>query len=233
MSKFGNIRLQLLVKFVKIDSMKITWHGQSCFKIVAKETTIVTDPFSKDIGLTPPRFEANIVTVSHDHHDHNNVSTLRGEPFVVEGPGEYDLKGVSILGIDSFHDNKEGKERGNNIIFVIEAEEIKVCHLGDLGQKELTNSQLEEIGDVDILMIPVGGVYTVDGEEAAAIINQIEPRIVIPMHYKIPDLNIKIQGVETFLKEMGTDKQTIDQLVIKNKDLPKEEEMKLIVLKIS
>ena len=168
--------------------MKITWHGQSCFKIAIKDVTLVTDPFGKDIGLKPPHFEADIVTVSHDHHDHNNVSALRGTPFVVDGPGEYELKGVAISGISSFHDNKEGQERGKNTIFIIEAEEMRICHLGDLGEKKLTDNQLEEIGDIDILMIPVGGVYTIDSEEAAGIISQIEPRIVIPMHYKIPGL---------------------------------------------
>ena len=211
--------------------MKINWLGQSCFKIVTKETTIITDPFGKDIGLKPPHYEASLVTVSHDHNDHNNVSALRGTPFVVDGPGEYDLKGVFIWGIDSFHDNKDGKERGVNTIFIIEAEGMRICHLGDLGQKELTDEQLEKIGEIDILMIPVGGVYTIDSEEAATVINQIEPKIVIPMHYKIPGLNIKIQGIEPFLKEMGTEKEVIEQLVIKKNDLPKEEEMRMVVMK--
>jgi len=213
--------------------MKITWHGQSCFKIVTKNTTIITDPFSKDIGLKPPHFEADIVTVSHSHHDHNNVSALRGTPFVVDGPGEYELKGTVIQGINSFHDKKEGKERGVNAIFIIEAEDMKVCHLGDLGQKELTDEQMDKIGEVDILMIPVGGVYTINSEEAAFIINQIEPRIVIPMHYKVPGLNIKLESADAFLKEMGVEKEVVDQLTIKKNDLPKEEEMKVVVMKIA
>ncbi len=213
--------------------MKITWHGQSCFKIITKDATIVTDPFGKDIGLKPPRFEADIVTVSHDHSDHNNTSALRGSPFIIDGPGEYELKGIAITGINSYHDAKEGKERGLNTIFVMEVEEMRICHLGDLGQKKLTDSQLEEVGEVDILMIPVGGVYTVDSEEAAAVINQIEPRIVIPMHYKVPGLNIKLQEVDTFLKEMGGEKQVVEQLTLKKKDLPKEEETQVMVMKIS
>lgn len=212
--------------------MRITWHGQSCFKIVTKETTIITDPFSKDIGLKPPHCEAGLVTISHDHYDHNNISALRGTPFVIDGPGEYDLKGVFVWGIDSFHDNKEGKERGVNTIFIIETEGMRVCHLGDLGQKELTDEQLEKIGEIDILMIPVGGVYTIDSEEAAVIINSIEPKIVIPMHYKIPGLNIKLQGIEAFLKEMGLEKQVVEQLAIKKSDLPKEEEMKVVVMRV-
>ena len=203
--------------------MVITWYGQSCFKIQSGETVVFTDPFNKEIGLTPPRGAADIVAVTHRHHDHNNVESLSGEPLVVDGPGEYETKGVSIKGVLSFHDNKEGKERGTNTIYIIEIEGIKICHLGDLGQAKLTDEQLDAIDGVDILMVPVGGIYTVDGEEAVEIINQVEPRIVIPMHYKISGLNIKLNGVEDFLKEMGiSKKETFDKLTLKKKDLPQE-----------
>lgn len=212
--------------------MRITWHGHSCFRIVTKNTTIITDPFSKDIGLKPPHHEADIVLVSHDHYDHNNISALRGSPFVINSPGEYELKEIAISGINSFHDTKQGKERGVNTIFVVEAENIKICHLGDLGQKDLTSEQIEDLGEIDILMIPVGGVYTIDSEEAAAVIGQIEPKIVIPMHYKIPKLSIKLQGAEDFLKEVGIKEEVVDQLVIKKNNLFKEE-MKVIVMKVS
>jgi len=199
---------------------------------VTKNTVIVTDPFSKDIGLKPIRCEADIVTVSHDHYDHNNTSSLRGSPFIINGPGEYEFKGVAIRGINSFHDEKEGRDRGLNTLFVMEVEGIRICHLGDLGQKELTDKQIELLGEIDILMIPVGGIYTIGSEKAINIINQIEPKIVIPMHYKIPNLTIKLQGVDTFLKEIGAEKQVVDQLTIKKKDLSKEE-MGVIVMKIS
>ncbi len=211
--------------------MKITWHGHSCFKIMTKNITIVSDPFNKDIGLKPPRCETDIVTISHDHYDHNNVSTLRSSPFIVKGPGEYELKEVTIQGTDSFHDVKQGEERGLNTIFIIEAEDIRVCHLGDLGQKELTSEQLETLGEIDILMIPVGGVYTINSEVATAIINQVEPKIVIPMHYKIPGLKIKLHSVDAFLKEVGVKKEVLDQLVVKKKDLLKEE-MRVVVMKV-
>lgn len=212
--------------------MKISWYGHSCFRIATKNTIIITDPFGKNIGLKPPRCEADIVTISHDHYDHNDASTLRGSPFIINGPGEHELKEVVIRGINSFHDSNEGKERGVNTIFSIEAEDIKICHLGDLGQKELTNEQLEKISEVDILMIPVGGIYTIDGEKAIAIINQIEPKIVIPMHYKVPKLNIKLHKVDIFLKEIGTKEEIVDQLIIKKKDLPKEE-TRVVVMKIA
>ena len=133
--------------------MKIAWYGQSCFRLIiktngAEKTTLFIDPFDKEIGLTPPRGNADIVICSHSHHDHNNVNSLSGAPFVVDGPGEYDIKKVYIKGVYSFHDDKKGKERGINTISIIEAEDLKICHLGDLGQKELSDTQLEKIGEM-------------------------------------------------------------------------------------
>jgi L-ascorbate metabolism protein UlaG (beta-lactamase superfamily) len=212
--------------------MVITWYGQSCFKIQSGETVIFADPFEKEIGLTPPRSQANIVTVSHRHPDHNNAGALSGEPLVIDGPGEYEIKGINIKGIFSYHDSVEGKKYGTNTIYLIEAEGIKICHLGDLGQKKLTDEQLEEIDEVDILMIPVGGKFTIDGEEAAEIINQVEPRIVIPMHYKIFGLKVDLTGVEPFLKEIGAaKKEAQEKLTIKKKELP-QEETEVVVMKI-
>ncbi|HRY52875.1 MAG TPA: MBL fold metallo-hydrolase [Candidatus Portnoybacteria bacterium] len=212
--------------------MVITWYGQSCFKIQSGDTVLFTDPFDKEIGLTPPRSQADVVTVSHNHYDHNNREALSGEPLIVEGPGEYEIKGVEVRGIFSFHDDKEGKERGANTIYVIEMEGIKIGHLGDLGQSKLTAEQVEQIDGVDILMVPVGGTNTIDGETAVDIINQIEPRLVIPMHYKIPGLSLKADGVDVFLKEMGiAKKETVDKLTIKKKDLP-EEDMEVVVMHI-
>ena len=212
--------------------MVITWYGQSCFKIQSGETVVFTDPFDKEIGLTPPRGQANVVTISHQHRDHNNDETINGGALVIKGPGEYEMKGVEIKGVLSFHDDKEGKERGTNTIYVIEVEGIKICHLGDLGQAKLTAEQIEQIDGVDILMIPVGGTFTIDGETAVEIINQIEPRLVIPMHYKISGLNYKLDGVDVFLKEMGVAKKdAVDRLTLKKKDLP-EEETQVVVMRI-
>jgi L-ascorbate metabolism protein UlaG (beta-lactamase superfamily) len=158
---------------------------------------------------------------------------LTGDPLVVRRPGEYESKGVDIKGVFSFHDNKEGVERGSNTIYVIEMEGIKICHLGDLGQEKLTSEQLDEIGEIDILMIPVGGTVTLSGEEAVEIINQIEPRLTIPMHYKIPGLsNGKLDGVDAFLKEMGiAKKEVVDKLTLKKKDLP-QDKTDVVVMKI-
>ena len=213
--------------------MIITWIGHSCFKIQDKVgpdgVTVVTDPFDKSIGLKPPSFEADIVTVSHDHYDHNNVKALRGQPYVIDTAGEYDVKGVVVYGIQSYHDEKQGQERGNNIIYRIEMDGIAVSHLGDLGHV-LDNKQLEALAGTDILLIPVGGKYTLDAKKAVEVVSQIEPRIVIPMHYKIPGLKLDIAGADEFIKELGLKPEELDKLKISKRDLPAEE-MEVIVLK--
>lgn len=215
---------------------KITWAGQSCFQISVSAgkdnaSDIVIDPFDEKIGLKMPNFNADILLVSHGHSDHNNISGVKGKPFIIETPGEFEKNGVFVQGIDSFHDDAEGKERGHNTIFVIEAEEMRFCHLGDFGQKQLTDEQLDKIGHVDILMIPVGGTFTIDAHEAAKVIGQIEPKMVIPMHYGLPKLKVNLEGVEAFLKAMGK-KETApqDKLTIKASLLPKESDMEIVVL---
>lgn len=216
--------------------MNISWFGQSCFRIEAKEAhsigsgqvSILIDPFSKDIGLRPPKIKDDLVLVTHHHYDHDNVDEANPEAFLIDGPGEYEKQGISVRGILSFHDKSAGKERGPNTIYIIKAEDITVCHMGDFGQDKFEDHQLEEIGDIDILMIPVGGVYTIGYKEAVSIIGQIEPKIIIPMHYKIKDLKIEIEGPDKFLKEIGLTPEKTDKLKITKKTLPVEE-MKLIL----
>lgn len=216
--------------------MNIIWQGQSCFQIITQrgknnQVRIVIDPFSEEIGLKLPKLEADILLVSHNHYDHNNIKAISGNPFLIEGPGEYEIKEIFIQGISSFHDNCQGRERGENTIYTLEAEGMKICHLGDFGQKELTSEQLEKIGDIDILMIPIGGIYTIDSKGAIKVMSQIEPKIIIPMHYQIPKLKIKLEGLEKFLKTMGIKSiEPLNKLSIKKKDLS-EEEVKIIVLK--
>jgi len=206
--------------------MVINWYGQSCFKIIANALTIVTDPFAKNIGLRPPAFAADIVCVSHQHEDHNNISAIGGEPFVVDGPGEYEIKGISILGVESFHDQKQGQERGLNTIYLIESEEIRLCHLGDFGQEKLSDEQLEALGGVDILFVPVGGKTTIDSSTAAALVNQLEPKLVVPMHYKLPDLKVELDSADKFLKELGApSKELVDKITVKKKLLPESTEV--------
>jgi L-ascorbate metabolism protein UlaG (beta-lactamase superfamily) len=214
---------------------KIYWAGQSCFEISVSnskdhEANIVIDPFDEETGLKLPNMTADILLVTHNHHDHNNVKGVKGSPFVINGPGEYEVKGVFVQGITSFHDDVSGKEKGKNTIYVLEAEEMRFCHLGDLGQKQLTDEQVDKIGAVDVLMVPVGGEYTIDSPSAQKIIGQIEPRIVIPMHFAISKSS-ELDGVDKFLKTMG--KPSVapqDKLVVKGSTMPKEGAMEIVVL---
>ncbi len=214
---------------------KISWAGQSCFQISVSNSRdhsadIVIDPYDEATGLKLPNLSADILLVTHDHHDHNNVKGIKGEPFIIDGPGEYEVKEVFIQGIPAFHDDKQGKEKGQNTIYVIEAEGMKFCHLGDLGQKQLADEQLEKIEAVDVLMIPVGGEFTIDSVSAQKIISQIEPKIVIPMHYALPNLKEKLEDVSKFLKSMGKNSVTpIDKLVVKSSTLPSDG-MEIVVL---
>lgn len=212
--------------------MVITWYGQACFKIQSSDLTIAIDPYSKEIGLVPPRFQAAITLVTHNHFDHNNAASLAGDPFVVTDPGEYEVRGVYIQGIPTYHDAVQGRERGMNTVYTIDVEGIRLAHLGDVGEPELRSETLEKLGTVNILMIPVGGTYTIDAKEAAHIVKQVEPRLVIPMHYKIPGVTAHVAPVDQFLKEMGSSKiQPQDKLTVKKKDFEGgEEKTEVIVL---
>lgn len=211
--------------------MNITWYGQSCFRVALQgqkksreSTSLVIDPFDESIGLKLPKLDADILLISHNHKDHANTKIAKKETFIINSPGEYELRDIFIEGIFSFHDSNKGKERGGNTIYTIEAEEIKICHMGDFGEGELTDAQLRQIGDVDVLMIPVGGTYTIDAKEATKVISQIEPRIVVPMHYKIPGLSVKLDDLDTFLKAIGSKNAvSAEKLSIQKKNLLAEE----------
>lgn len=168
--------------------------GHSSFRIKGKTATVVTDPYLKSS-------EADIVTVSHDHQDHNVLAKIDGALFVVRAPGEYEIKGVTIIGVPTFHDDKDGTDRGKNVVYKMTIDDVRICHLGDLGHK-LTDSQVEAIGSVDILFVPVGGKYTIDAKMAVQVVAQIEPSVVIPMHYS---KELELEPVQTFLKEMGAE----------------------------
>jgi L-ascorbate metabolism protein UlaG (beta-lactamase superfamily) len=217
--------------------MNIQYYGHSCFKIITKpagrgaeDITIFFDPFDKSVGLRPPQGQANIVFVSHQHHSHNNTGALKGDPLIIDTPGEYAIKGINAIGIETFHDAKEGAERGKNTAFTIDSEDIKVCHLGDLGA-DLLPSQLEEM-DVDILFVPVGGKYTIDGARAAALVRKIEPRVVIPMHYKIAGSTADVDTEKKFCSEIGKcPKEKVSKINLKKKDLD-EKNMEVILMDV-
>ena len=204
--------------------MEITYLGHSCFKLKGKAATVVTDPFLA-------KCEADIVTVSHSHADHNQLSKVSGSPFVIDGGGEYEVKGISVIGVASWHDDKEGAQRGPNTIYVIEIDGLRVCHLGDLGHK-LSDTQLEEIGSVDVVLVPVGGEYTIDAKQAGEVVKQLDPWITIPMHYQQPGLDKaafgKLAGVDAFLTEMGKDVTPVSKLVLTRDKLPQE--LQVVVL---
>jgi len=189
--------------------ISVKWFGQACIVIKQQQkdkqdALLVLDPYGKEIGLSLPALTADVVTVSHDHSDHNNISGIAGKPFVINEPGEYEVAGFSIQAISSFHDAEEGKKRGNNLIMRVQTPEYAFAHFGDFGQQELTPQQLEELGDIDIAFVPVGGFFTVDGRQAAKIINQLEPSVAIPIHYKIPGLAIEqLAGPEEFFEAFG------------------------------
>jgi L-ascorbate metabolism protein UlaG (beta-lactamase superfamily) len=218
--------------------MNIQYYGHSCFKINTKpegrgaeEITLFIDPFDKEIGLKPPQGQADIILVSHDHHDHNNTESLKGEPVILDTPGEYAAKGIHIIGLDTFHDKSEGAERGKNTVFIIESEGLRICHLGDLGA-EPNPEQLDEIGEIDVLMIPVGGTFTLDGKEAAKLVHKIEPKTVIPVHYKAKGIQIDLTDEKEFCTEMGNcPKQKINKITLKKKDL-EEKSMETVLMSV-
>ncbi len=184
------------------NQMDISWLGHSCFRIKGAHATIITDPYSPDLGYSLGKPTARIVTVSHQHPGHSYVQGISGEPKLITGQGEYEISGILIIGMATFHDGEGGKIRGKNTVYLIEVDEVAICHLGDLGHV-LTTEQVEEIDNVDVLLLPVGGVSTIDAPMAAEVVRQLEPKVVVPMHYKTEALNWELEPVDRFLKEMG------------------------------
>lgn len=215
--------------------MNIQYYGHSCFKITTKpagrgqeDVNVFIDPFDKTIGLRPPQGQADLVLVTHDHPGHNNASALKGDPAILDIPGEYSVKGISVVGLASAHGNDIATP---NTIFILESEDMKLCHLGDLGG-ELTDKQMSEIDGVDILMIPIGGKYTIDAKKAIDIVRKLEPKIVIPMHYKMNGTTSDIADEKQFCNEIGNcSENKISKLNIKKKDL-EEKNMEVLVMGI-
>ena len=215
--------------------MEITYIAHSCFKIKTKNQTLVIDPYDPEkTGYKLPKMSPDILLISHDHFDHNYKEGTVDAKLVIESPGEYEKDDVYITGIKTYHDNKKGEERGINTIYVIEAENLTLLHLGDLGHP-LDESTISEIPDIDVLFIPVGGKYTIDAEVAARVIASLEPGLVIPMHYQTTHatpLSKELDKLEKFLEEMGVEngKSAQDVLKISKKsDIPDDTEV--LVLK--
>ncbi len=216
--------------------MIITYYGHSCFKLRSTEGTVATDPFSDFVGFEFPNLTADIVTVSHDNPAHNNYSAVgstsrRKRPFIIDFPGEYEVGGISVFGVRTYCDGEQGAQHGENHVFTFLMDDLRACHLGSLGH-ELTDKQIAEIGLVDILFAPVGGVRGLDAKTAVKVARSLEPNILIPMQYKTPEHNQDVFAdfatLEEFLKEYEAEPDTLDKLNVSRSNLP--EEMEIVVL---
>ncbi len=215
--------------------MEIKYLGHSSFLVKGKKAQVVFDPFdSHQVGLPFPKIEADVVCISHDHPDHNFQIGISGDPYVIKGPGEYEIKGVNVSGIPSFHDDCGGALRGVNTIYVVEMDGLFLAHLGDLGHS-LTDRQMSVMGNVDILFVPIGGHYTIDAKTAVKVVSEIEPKMIIPMHFRVPGLKSTFDVLGTlddFLKEIGESPALEKSLKISRDDLP-EGSVSLVVLENS
>jgi len=218
--------------------MDIQYVGHSCFRLRGKEGIVITDPFQSSVGFSMPSLRADVVTVSHGHDDHNNskavgATTNREKPFIVQEAGEYEVGGITVFGYPTWHDDQKGSERGRNIMYSIFIDDIHVLHLGDLGHS-LDEKTIEAIPAVDVLLCPVGGVYTINAKVASEVIGALEPAMVIPMHYRTEQHDAKtfaeLATVEEFMKEYGKTAQTQDKLRIAGAKAGEEGETELIVL---
>jgi len=210
----------------------IDWFGQSCFRIREANVIAVTDPYDKSIGYTLPRLRADIVTVSHAAPGHSAASAVKGEPKVVTRPGEYEVKGVFITGIQTWRGaGAKGEPKEENTVFVFEFGELTVCHLGDLSQV-LSQAQVEALPDIHVLLVPVGGGGALDADKAAEVVSLLEPRIVIPMHYRTPYLSLTLDPLSKFLKEMGaTEQAPQDTIRLSRSQLPDETQVVVLECK--
>lgn len=212
--------------------MNIKWFGHACFRLKDRYGTAFTDPFppQKFGDYNRSKNKADIVTISHQHPNHSSVENFNGSPYVITRPGEYEVNGIFVTAIRTFHDNKKGADRGYNNVMLFQFDDLSICHLGDLGHI-LSQKEVEQLSSVDILLIPVGGNPggTLNASQAAEVISLIEPYIVIPMHYKTPAYPGKLDSVDKFLKEMGsTSPSTEDELKITRSNLPEETQVVLL-----
>lgn len=210
--------------------MEITWYGHACFRLKDRDLTVVCDPYDKSIGLTLPRLRADLVTTSHQAPGHSYAEGVKEWRKVLSGPGEYELSGVFITGIPTLHGNKAGVMEPNTV-FAFEFSDVTVCHLGDLGHT-LSDEQVEALPKIDVLLVPVGGRYTLDAAKAAEVVSFLEPGIVVPMHYRMPDTAMHLDPVDRFLKEMGIPApEPVSTLKVTRDQLPEETQVVLMEVK--
>jgi len=212
--------------------VEIVWYGHSCFRLKTRGAIVITDPCGKGVGYTIPRMRADIVTISYDHPDYSNCSLVQGDPKVISGPGEYEIKGVFVTGIATPLKKVKGPERPRNTLYLFNLDDLTVCHLGSLDHVP-SQAQLESLSDIDILLIPVGAVTTLNANGAAEMIGLLEPKIVIPMHYKTKAVQAKLEPVTKFLQEMGLPETSPrDSLEIDKSGLPSETQVVVLNYKM-
>lgn len=202
--------------------MEITWYGLACFRFKSRQLTIVTDPYAPKLGLELPPLRAQIVTISHDVPGHNFIKAVKGNEHVFNGPGEYEVNNVFITGVATHHKGERGK-REHNTAFLYEFDDLSICHLGDLGEA-LDRKQIEALNSPDVLLVPVGGGDILDAAMAVEVITELEPLIVIPMHYQQPGLKLALDPLEKFLKELGVEATPPEaSLKLRKSDLQNDE----------
>ena len=183
--------------------MKIQWFGHACFLLESEAgVRVLTDPFDDTVGYPLPDAAADIVTISHHHHDHNYASAIKGDPVIIDGVGEYSVGNIPIRGYLTYHDDVIGDKRGENTLYTIDMDGMRICHCGDLGHR-LDMVKLRNIMPVDVLMVPVGGTFTIDAAQAAKLVEDIQPKLTIPMHFKTRALSFPLDPVDRFLRIMG------------------------------
>ena len=211
--------------------MEIKYLGHSCFKIKGKDISLIIDPYDESVGKKLGKQKCDVLLNTHQHKDHNNNADISDYRLLIENPGEYEIGGAFIYGFPTFHDNKKGEERGQNTIFMIDLDGFTILHLGDLGH-ELQKSTLEKLSGVDVLMIPVGGNYTIDSKVASKVVSQVEPRIVVPMHYKdgVFNKDLEIDKLAKFLEEMGSEDAKTEEKITLTSTTTLPEEAEIVVL---
>lgn len=207
---------------------EIKWLGHACFRIRAREATIVMDPVPRSLGYKVDKQRADIVTLSHDHPGHSATEIISGEFKRVHGPGEYEMNEVFITGIRTYHDDKQGELHGRNTVYLVEVEGMTICHLGDLGHP-LSAEQVEALSSVDILIVPIGGGTVLDAEGASEVVGQLEPKMVIPMQYRTEYGDKDREGLERFLKEMAVPEvRGVDKVTLRPSDLRESTEVMVL-----
>lgn len=181
--------------------MEITWYGRACFRLKGRDATVISDPCPPATGFVAGKHSVDLMTISHGHPDHAYTRSITAA-LTLSRPGEYEFRDLLVTGVRTFHDGERGAQRGENVVFAIEVDGVHVCHLGDLGHL-LTEEQLAELGPVDVLLVPAGGQFTIAPAEAAEVVSQVSPRIVIPMHYAVDGGSTDLLPVDRFLHEMG------------------------------